>query len=459
MAKLCPKCGEELKPNGFCEACNMSFQVYEKIKMTSKQLYNQGLHLAKVRDLSGAINVLQRSVRFDKNNIDARNLLGLVYFEIGETVLALQQWVISKNQKPSENIAGKYLKIIQENQTHLDKLNSAIKKYNQALQHILQSSEDLAVIQLRKVITLNPKFIKAYALLALCYIKENQIQKAQKILLKILSIDKNNYIARKYYDEIIVDQPIEINEAKHEQEHSSKNEEAFANRRPPIHFNSSFQQVIFVVCGVLIGLVVALFLISPSQIKEKNMQISDLKEQVATQSTALLKANSELKTATENNSVLENNKVTLTTDLKKSQDIQSESAKVLLALQYHTAKDDVKAADELYFVDPTKLEGTELLEVYNTLKTDVYTIVSQNAYNTGANFYFNKSYEKAIEQLNLSIKLLPNEKYSDKAFYYRGVAHYYLEHFDDARKDLEYVLANFPESGRIIDAQWYLTKF
>ncbi|MBC7958657.1 MAG: tetratricopeptide repeat protein, partial [Vallitaleaceae bacterium] len=239
VAKICPKCGEELNQRGFCANCKISFEVYEKIKLSSKQLYNQGLHLAKVRDLSGAINVLQRSVRFDKTNIDARNLLGLVYFEIGETVLAIQQWVISKNQKPSDNIAGKYLKIIQENQTHLDKLSSAIKKYNQALQHIKQDSEDLAVIQLKKVLSLNPKFIKAYALLALCMIKENQIPKAQKILLKILTIDKNNYIARKYYDAISEEEPIS-KVVQTEEESDSRQEAAQPHRRAPVLFGSSF---------------------------------------------------------------------------------------------------------------------------------------------------------------------------------------------------------------------------
>lgn len=459
MAKLCPKCGEEINTNGFCETCQMSFHIYEKIKIISKQLYNQGLHLSKVRDLSGAINVLQRSVRFDKNNIDARNLLGLVYFEIGETVLALQQWVVSKNLKPTDNLAGKYLKIIQENQTHLDKLNSAIKKYNQALAHIIQSSEDLAVIQLRKVISLNPKFIKAYALLALCYIKENQNQKAQKILLKILSIDKNNYIARKYYDEIVVEDPNAVEDGQHEADKATKNEEEFNNRRPPIHFNSSFQQVIFVVGGALIGLAVALFLISPTQIKEKNMEITDLSDQVKAQSSELLATTSKLNTMTQNNEELEKKTVTLTTDLEKAVEIQSESAKILLALQYHAAKDYLNAADELYFIDATKLEGTELLQIYNTLKTEVYAIVSLNAYNSGTNYYFNKSYDKAIEQLDLSIKMLTNENFGDKAYYYRGVAHYYLEQFDDARKDLEYVISTFPDSGRLIDAQWYLTKF
>ena len=50
------------------------------------------LQKRKVRDLSGAVVSLKRSLKFYKNNIPARNLLGLIYFEIGETVAALGQW-------------------------------------------------------------------------------------------------------------------------------------------------------------------------------------------------------------------------------------------------------------------------------------------------------------------------------------------------------------------------------
>ena len=72
---------------------------------TSNAYYNQALSRAGVRDLSGAVESLKKSLRFNKKNIQARNLLGLVYFEMGETVSALSEWVISKNFKP-ENCRG-----------------------------------------------------------------------------------------------------------------------------------------------------------------------------------------------------------------------------------------------------------------------------------------------------------------------------------------------------------------
>lgn len=90
-------------------------KIYKKIIMASNAYYNDALEKAAVRDLSGAIESLRTSLRFYKMNIDARNLLGLVYFETGEVVEALTEWVISKNYQPRDNAASRYLNEIQNN--------------------------------------------------------------------------------------------------------------------------------------------------------------------------------------------------------------------------------------------------------------------------------------------------------------------------------------------------------
>ncbi|PKM52430.1 MAG: hypothetical protein CVV02_01370 [Firmicutes bacterium HGW-Firmicutes-7] len=453
MSNLCPKCGQGLNNDGFCEHCKIFFQVYEKIKMVSKAFYNQGLQLSNVRDLSGAINTLQKSIRYDKNNIEARNLLGLVYFEIGETVLALQQWVISKHLDPTDNAAERYLKDIQENQAHLEKLSSAIKRYNQALVHTQQSNEDLAAIQLKKAISLNPKFIKAYLLLSLCYINEQQIQKAQSTLQKVLLIDKNNYIARKYYDSITDET---VKETSEEQERKHQEDVSFA-RRVPVFVSSSWHQVILVAVGAVVGLGLAIFLISPSQLKALKSKNISLEEQI-TNSAALLKENAaalENETAKVQELTQANNK--LETDLIASQDIQGDTSKILAALQFKDNNDLVSSAEALYSIDVTRVEGTPFYELYESLKNEVYEKVAVNAYNKGYSLN-NSNYEQAIEQYNLSLKLVQDAYYSDKALYYRGVAYTKLAQVEEAKRDFNSLIVNYPNSIRVKDATWQLSQ-
>ena len=101
----CMKCNAPLTSSAYCPRCGCNVTAQKKAAALSNLYYNQGLEKAQIRDLSGAITCLKRSLKMNKLNIQARNLLGLVYFETGEVVAALSQWVISKNMLPEGNPA------------------------------------------------------------------------------------------------------------------------------------------------------------------------------------------------------------------------------------------------------------------------------------------------------------------------------------------------------------------
>ena len=52
----------------------------------------------------------------------------------------------------------------------LENWSLTIKKYNTALQSAKQGNEDLAIIQLKKVVNISPNFVRAQQLIALMYI-------------------------------------------------------------------------------------------------------------------------------------------------------------------------------------------------------------------------------------------------------------------------------------------------
>ena len=198
----CYKCGLLLGDRNFCPHCGADVSTYKKIIYVSNHFYNEGLEKAQVRDLSGAVVSLRQSLRFNKENIDARNLLGLVYFEMGESVAAMSEWVISNNIQGEQNLASAYLNEIQKNQNKLETLSQTIKKYNQALAYCYQGSLDLAVIQLRKVLSLNPHFVRARQLLALLYINDRSFGKARRQLNECRAIDVGNTTTLRYLREI-----------------------------------------------------------------------------------------------------------------------------------------------------------------------------------------------------------------------------------------------------------------
>ena len=142
--------------------------------------YNDGLEKAKVRDLSGAVDSLNMCLHLNKKHIPARNLLGLVYFEEGNMVQALSEWVISKNYCPKDNIVDAYLNEIQNTPGMLDKMDQTIRKYNQALAYCRDGNRDLAKIQLRRVLGMNEKMVEGHQLLALLAIMIKIMRKPEK---------------------------------------------------------------------------------------------------------------------------------------------------------------------------------------------------------------------------------------------------------------------------------------
>ena len=65
-----------------------------------------------------------------------------------------------------------------------------------------EGNEDVAVIQLKKIIQQNHRLIKAHHLLALIYIHQEKYEKARKILKKAIRIDRTNSTTLRYLKEV-----------------------------------------------------------------------------------------------------------------------------------------------------------------------------------------------------------------------------------------------------------------
>ena len=195
---LCPHCGAQVRKNGYCSECYLPIKMLRKAQNTSDYYYNTGLDRASARDLSGAIESLLQSLRYNKRNVQARNLLGLIYYEMGEAVQAMSEWVMSINYQPENNHATKYLKELKKDPARLESVDQLARKYNMAIQYAHSEDYDLAILQLKSALSDNPHFVKGYLLLALLYIGTDNYEKARVTLRRVLKIDKANSLAVHY---------------------------------------------------------------------------------------------------------------------------------------------------------------------------------------------------------------------------------------------------------------------
>lgn len=467
---ICYNCGCTLSEHDFCTSCRADVSQYKKIMYISNRFYNEGLEKAKVRDMSGSITALRQCLKFNKNNVEARNLLGLVYFETGEVVAALSEWVISQNIRPKKNIANDYIEMVQSNPTRLDTINQTIKKYNLALKYANQDSEDLAVINLKKVISLNPKFIRARQLLALLYINKDQWEDAKKQLIKCAEVDIGNITTQRYRKE--VDDMLAPVDGARGGRKKQKNDDPVAYKSgnelvivpPTNNSNKGASMVINIAVGVLIGVAVAWFLIMPARvsrasadseakIKEVNEQldaktadIEELKSSLESAQAQILAQNEELEAAA------------LADGSSGSTYALIQAANEYLSVMNDELPDYNTMADYLDEVDVATLgedSSEPPLQLYNSLLGLAGPELASGFYDAGYEAYSSGDYEVAIENLNRAYQY--NTSNGD-ALYYLAQSYNHSGDEKNAIETYRKVVEEFPDTEKASKSEGYLEQ-
>ena len=241
--------------------------VYEReFRQISNRFYNVALDRANRRDLYGATLLLKKALSFNSKNANARNLLGLIFYEEGAITEAIVQWLISRDLFKNEiNPANEYLMRVQ-NDIDTEKCFNSIKLYNQAIDDIDAERNDLAMLKLYKAVELNERNIKAMSLLALLLISIKDHIKAGAYLLKCQKIDTGNKYINEYMDYVIKNtKKSEVKEKKLKNIYSIKKLESDDAIIPRKYIKlSENQKVIFVLIGIIVGALSYSLLISPN---------------------------------------------------------------------------------------------------------------------------------------------------------------------------------------------------
>ncbi len=467
---ICYNCGCTLSEHDFCTNCGVDVSVYKQVLKISNRFYNEGLEKAGVRDLTGAIASLRQSLKFNKNNVEARNLLGLVYFETGEVVAALSEWVISKNLRPKKNIADNYIDMIQSNPTRLDTINKTIKKYNQALIYCNQDSKDLAVIQLKKVLSLNPQYIRAHQLLALLYIDAEDWARAERELKRCEQIDVGNTTTKRYLKEVeMMLNPEETEETKAPKKKKKETpEEVFRYQSgnemiiQPLDVKEpksvSFSAILYLLIGLAIGVAATVFLILPARIQSAKTDISNqlktVSEQLAAESATTNELEQQLQILQK-----ENESLHAELDAYGGTDGTAQTVDEMLAAvnSYLSNPGDTAAVAEALekIQSEVELSGTseEFQAVYQNLLTAIGPSLATSYYDTGLSAFQRKQYQDAI--LNLEKAYLYDPSSMDTAFYL-GESYYESGDMENAEKYLQIVVDNIPGTKRATKCAGYL---
>jgi len=435
-----------------CPECGVDILIFEKTLKISDVLYNKGLELARIRDLSGSIESLTKSIQFNKNNFYARNLLGLVYFEVGKTADALKQWIMSASLLADGNPAVRYIEEMQITPGLLDDCNDAISMYNNALGYIQQKSDDLAIIQLKKALEFSPSFIDAMNLLAFCHLIKGEKQMASVLVEKVLELDINNPIALNYYTALFPEKKkISLKEVR-EPEFATADTIFSGNflselRKKKMISNNFFMvEALSFVVGVVCTIALLFLTYIPGRVADANAEINTL-------TTALTAAEDNLsRTIYDNNQRI----AQLEQDLEIAQEayarlelvinLGDQEQRVELGWDEIRAGNHLEAARIFSLIDPVGMN--DLTRARFAEGRDIaFRTASSAAYNDGFVYFSNGNFTAARTSLDISLEFAPAD--SDlfgSIFFYLGRIEEEEGNIDLAIENFRRVVEEFPQS-------------
>lgn len=385
-----------------------------KLMYQSNYWYNDGLRRANIRDLSGAILSLRRSLQYNNANVAARNLLGLVYYGRGDVIEALVEWILSKNFQSKDNIANYFIKKVQDVPGELEQINQAVKKYNQSIQFARRGEDDIAIMNLKKAVAAHPGYVKAHQLLSLLYMKNEQYSMARQEIRIAHKMDTTDPVTLRYMHELTQirkNRTLQAKEKKKEDavSYNLGNETIIQPSSGNFKEGMGMHTVVNILIGLAVGVAVMWFLILPavstSKQKTTNKQTAAFSDQIATQEAQISALKKELEEYRATDKKNKKSKANLATT--------QESYEAVMNVAEHYQAGDMSNADmlELLLKVNKSTLGERGKKKFESITSSLYPTMCQRLFATATENYNVANYDTAIKNLDQVMQM--DKGYSD----------------------------------------------
>ncbi len=452
----CLYCGNPLNKGNVCPYCGQDVRLFKEIVECSWRYYDEGLTKAQARDLTGAVQSLKNSLLLYKLNTEARNLLGLVYYEMGDIAEALIEWVLSDNMDPDNHHASELMSKVQEDPAKLQAYSMAAHKYNQALKYANNGSEDLAVLQLNNVLENNPDMVKANLLMGLLQIHAGQKDKALTYIRAAQKIDRNNPQA------VIMRNELRSSQSRRGTEKQKNVVSKDSEVRSGIggddvivpnykESRNGFATVLEVLAGVVLGAALTALVIMPSRISslrsDYNQTLNSYSERLSAKEAIITSDEDEIDSLNEQIAELQSAQEAAAAE----NSVAAEQYSLLLQADAALEENDYRSAAELYLRIDSSLVSDEVFEeAFARLQAqfgdDGYSMLMDEGladYNSG-------SYMDALDIFRSCLEL---DESSLEARYWLGMTYQCLGEDDSAYIYFSEIIEMDPDSDYAEQAQ------
>jgi len=326
-----------------------------------------------------------------------------------------------------------------------DKIKNSIILYNKALESLRLDSEDIAIIELRKAVSMNPNFCEAVNLLGLCYYYIKDFAKASEMFSKVISVENNSVKALEYMKVLDSDNgsPASASRVRKnvrvEKKDNSEGGKFSLIKGVKI---SGKRDIIKYVIGFAAGALL-IFLLSLTNTHAKNTKEPDnvenntnqVSEEVDLYKSKLNKLDKDYKTVKKDLEAA-NESVDYYKSVIKLYEIDDLVAK----------KNYEAAADMLILMKTVEFRGQEK-EKFDRLYNEVLPAAAKSVFDEGMTLFTSKKlYQEALKMLNKVELYSSSFESMDAVLYYTGKCYQQMDDSRNAIAVYQKLMDRYPES-------------
>ena len=318
---------------------------------------------------------------------------------------------------------------------------------------------------MKKVISQNPKLVKAYQLLALLYMKRQEYERARRLLKKTAQIDTTNTTTLRYLQEIEEVTGKSTNLSRRHKKYEREQEERGISGTlrymsgtemiiQPTTFrdSSTIATFINIILGLLLGGAIVWFLVVPANRQavndQANQQVTDANTKLASESARVQELEEEI------DGYLQQVESAQQEQEDASSQVQSYDDLLAIANLYISG-DQSTAASMITSLNADDFEGNAKT-LYDSLSGAVQSSLFNEYYTAGTQAYANGDYSTAATQLQQAVDADPNRENSNyaQALFYLGFAYYNLGNYDQSDTIFNQFITYYPD--RAAEVQSYI---
>lgn len=334
-----------------------------------------------------------------------------------------------------------------------DNIKNSIILYNKALENLKSNNEDIAIIELKKAVAMNPNFSEAMNLLGICYSYTKAYSKASEMFEKVASIENNGIKAQKYLKAINDQDTGKIkNEIKsntvqdvkvNKLENIKKAIKTYLDIQKWNINSSNIKKAVY----IALGLILILVIYSASGLGKRNVKVSSSVQQQGSGNDAKV------------NQLSSDNK-NLDAQLKAANaevDYYKNVCKLLgaenlfISGNYEAAGDMLALLKTVSFKDDYKAK-------YEELNGKVMPKAAWSAFEQGCSMFASADYKGAIDKLS-KVQAYGNEwSYMDATLYKIGICYKEINDSRNAVSTFQKIIDTYPNSQYAVYAGYRIKE-